>query len=178
MRKIEVKIEDYKSYLEKYKSEYLDKKNMIFTNGKKSFINKLFKVNEEEIFNGLETKYTIQKNGDDYLISFDSNSNIKYRFDLLKEPNSNIYHLGFSLFNSNTNNYHSLTNNNESLEVFNRLIWILKDVTPKLNVDEYCIGSTGTQKDNIYNYMMKFISGWEKRNTTYYPLGWALYFKL
>ena len=56
---------------------------------------------------------------------------------------------------------------------------ILKDINNKLNVDEYCIGATDNEsKNHIYEYMMRFISGWEKRETDQYDLGWAIYFKL
>lgn len=33
-------------------------------------------------------------------------------------------------------------------------------------------------KDNIYQYLMKYVSGWEKRKTDQYDLGWAIYFKI
>ena len=110
------------------------------------FFQQIKSVSEEEIFNGIETIYHVSKVDDGFLIKFNSISNEEYRFDLLKEPNTNIYHLGFSLSSSNLLDYSNLTNRNESIDIFNRLIWILKDITPKLNIDEYCIGATNNPK--------------------------------
>lgn len=43
----------------------------------------------------------------------------------------------------------------------------------------YCIGATGNpSKDNVYKYMMRFVSNWDKRNTDQYELGCAIYFKI
>ena len=187
MNKILVKIEDYKKYTSKYNTDKLSDKYIIYTNSSfpkfvRENINQFFpewsekKINEE-IFNGTPTEYKIIKSdSNNILIRFSSKSNTDYRLDLLKEPNNNIWHIAFSLFNSTDDNYHNQTNNNESIEVFSKLIWILRDIS--LNVDEYCIGATGSKKDNIYQYMMRFISGWEKRETDQYPLGWAIYFRI
>jgi hypothetical protein len=66
---------------------------------------------------------------------------------------------------------------NESIEVFSRLSWILKHID--LDVDEYCIGATGDKKkDSIYEYMMRFVNSWTKRECENYKLGWALYFNI
>lgn len=177
-RRIEVKIEDYKRYVENHNSNELDRFNILTFNGKKKFTDKLFKINEE-IFNGIDTNYSHVVNNGDIVITFKSNSMSDYRFDLLKEPNTSIYHLGFSLQSSDVDNYHLLTNKKESLEVFNRLLWILKDISIKLDIRKFCIGSTGDdRKDNIYQYMLKNISGWEKKNTDQYDGGWAIYFEL
>ena len=180
---IQVKLEDFLLYQEKYGHDRLDKWYRISTPSKQKLIHKIFNgwdsIYEEEIFNGIETIYQISNIDDSYLLKFNSNSGEEYRFDLLKEPNTNIYHLGFSLSEVASSDYSNLTNKNESIDVFNRLIWILKDITPKLNIDEYCIGATNNpKKDRIYEYMMKFVSGWEKRPTDQYDLGWALYFKI
>jgi hypothetical protein len=180
-----VKIGDFINYQNKYGHNRLDKWYKIYSASKTKTLFELSsgKLYEEEIFSGLETNYKLDElNNDCYIIKFISNSNTEYRFDLLKEPNLNIYHLGFSLYDNNLNKieeYESLTDKNEALEVFNRLIWILKDINPKLNIEEYCIGATGDiRKDKIYQYMMRFVSSWEKRNTNDYKLGWAIYFKL
>ncbi len=181
MRKIGVRIEDYKSYTEKYNTYKLDDKNIIFgVDGKRNLIRTIFKLNEEEeILNGIETDYRMYNtDSGGYILSFASNSDTKYRIDLLKETGINIFHIAFSLYDSTEINYDDLTNKNELLEVFNRVVWILKDFDLKINADEFCIGATGTKKDDIYKYMMRFIPGWEKRDTTAYKLGWALYFKL
>ena len=95
------------------------------------------------------------------------------------EPETQIWHIGFSEWNkelNNPNDYENLTNKNEAIDVFSRLIWILKDLN--MNV-EYCIGSSAdSRENNIYEYMMRFVSNWEKRNTEQYTLGWAIYFNL
>ena len=79
-----------------------------------------------------------------------------------------------------TNKYEELTDKKESIELLSRLVWILKDVKPKLNVSEFCIGATNlTSKDNIYKNLMKFAKSWQKKYTKKYPpSNWALYFEL
>lgn len=174
-----VKFNDFILYQEKYNTYYLDKKrNYSIWSPAKSFVLNGFKpVNE--MFDGIKTKYIITNTNDDFQIVFISNSNNEYKFDLKKEPNTNIYHLSFSLKDRDDKEYEDLTNLNESKEVFAKLSYILQDLNKKLNVDEYCIGATGNiKKDRIYEYMMKFVSNWEKRETKIYELGWALYFKL
>lgn len=172
-----VKYEDYKSYVEIHKSPYLDKKNKyrIWSKSKDFILNGFEEINEE-IFNGTETDYNLTKNGDNYLIIFNTKSGNEYRFDIIKEPNTKIYHLAFSLSKSSEFDYEKMTDMNESIEVFSRLVWILKDAN--LDVEEYCIGATGTKKDKIYEYMMRFVKSWDKRENKHYKLGWALYFKL
>jgi len=180
---IYVKQEHYLLYQEKYGHTRLDKWNRILP---PASLNNVFSVayNKiyEEIFEGIETQYTLTKNNNNYLILFRTNKSNKYRFDLLSEPNTKIYDLAFSDSSNDlddVNKYEELTDRKESIEVLSRLSWILKDVTLKINVDEYCIGATGIQgKDNIYLYMMRFASNWEKRYTKKYPLGWALYFTI
>ena len=182
---IPVKINDFLIYQEKYGHNRLDKWHRIqpYPNVKSSFLSNISgKIFEEEIFDGIETKYTIQKVGNNYLILFKTNKGNEYRFDLINEPNTKIYDLAFSISSNSLNNeeeYLKLTSEGESKEVFAKLVWILKDITPKIDVSEYCIGATGINtKDRIYQYMMKFVSGWERRDTNKYDLGWALYFKL
>lgn len=181
MKRILVKVEDYKDYLEKFGTNKIDSKNEIYTFG--SFPPKFYrernKINEE-IFEGTPCNYKIiERLGDKILIKFESKSDNEYRIDLLKEPNVDIWHIGFSEIGNQLGDiekYERLTDNRESIDVFSRLVWILKD----LNMDvEYCIGSTGDdKKDRIYEYMMRFVSKWEKRDTDDYNLGWAIYFKI
>lgn len=173
-----VKYEDYLKYIIENQSEYLDKKNKyrIWSPSKSSIINEFKPVNEE-IFNGTKTEYKLVEVESGYLITFFTNSQMEYRFDLFKEPNTNIYHLGFSISNVQQSDYEKVTDVNESIELFSRLTWILKDL--KIRVDEFCIGATGNpKKDRIYEYMMRFVDSWQKRKSDHYPLGWALYFKL
>ncbi len=172
--KILVRLQDYKRYTESIGSNKLDQKNEIYTNNQ---FPKFLNINEE-IFEGRETNYSIIDDSDDkVLIKFESSSQLEYRLDLFKEPNKEIWHIGFSLFDSNLDSeYHIETNKNESIDVLSRVIWILKDINKNV---EYCIGATGNpSKDNVYKYMMRFVSNWDKRNTDQYELGWAIYFKI
>lgn len=180
-KRILVKVEDYKNYIEKYGTNKLDSNNEIYTFG--SFPPKFYrdsnKINEE-IFEGIPCQYSIlSKLNNKILIKFESKSKSVYRLDLLEEPNLGIWHIGFSEINNKINDpekYQSLTNKEESIDVLSRIVFILKDLN--MNV-EYCIGATGDdKKDRIYEYMMRFVSNWEKRNTNQYPLGWAIYFKI
>jgi hypothetical protein len=178
-RKILVRIDDYKKYVEENGTNIIDSNNEIYTNNSfpPKFIKERFNINEE-IFEGKETRYDIIKDGEyEFLASFESISNIKYRLDLFREPITNIWHIGFSLFDSSLDNsYHNRTDKNESIDIFSRLIWILKDLDRNV---EYCIGSTGDDsKDRVYEYMMRFVSNWDKRKTDQYELGWGIYFHL
>jgi len=180
---VKVRMEDFQKYQEKYGNSKLDRWNRIVPvcNKLPKFLYEGLDINEE-LFNGTETEYDLSKNGNYFLITFITKKGNKYRFDLMKEPNVNTYHLGFSEAGKDMvydDTYHDLTDNKESFEVFSKLCWILKNVSIKLNIHEFCIGATGIrEKDRIYQYMMKFVNGWEKRNTTQYNLGWALYFSI
>lgn len=173
--KILVRIDDYIKYQQKHNTNKLDDNNIIYSHGgRPNFI----KVNEE-LFEGRECDYEIIKDdGDIILIKFKSTSNTSYRIDLMKEPNSDIWHIGFSLYENDISDskYELETDKNESIDVLSRIVWILKDLNRNV---EYCIGSTGNEfKDNIYKYMMRFVSNWEKRDTKEYKSGWAIYFRL
>jgi len=174
---IRVNFDDFIEYQEKYGTKYLDKKHKYYIDypSKEIILNDFKQVNE--MFDGIKTSYDLTNNNNNYLIRFKTKSNNEYRFDLLKEPNTDIYHLAFSLMYNEE--YHELSNLNESSEVFGKLSYILQELDESLNVLEYCIGATGDlKKDKIYQYMMKYVSSWDKRETTQYPLGWALYFKI
>ena len=131
-----VKFEDYISYVEKYDTTYLDKKNKyrIWCRTKDFILNGFNSMNEE-IFNGTRTEYNSEKKGEDYLVTFKTKSGQEYRLDLVREPNTKIHHIAFTLNNRDIVNYEKLTDLDESIEVFSRLSWILRDL--KLNVDEY-----------------------------------------
>lgn len=173
MNRILVRIEDYKRYVEIHDSNRLDSKNEIFS---KYYLPNFLDI-KEEIFEGKITEYSIiEDNIDRILIKFKSKSETEYRIDLLKEPNINIWHIAFSLYDSNLDSdYDIRTHKDEPIDVFSRIIWILKDLDRNF---EYCIGATATKKDAIYEYMMRYVSNWEKRNTNIYKLGWGLYFHL
>lgn len=179
MNYILVKYEDYNNYVSLYRNNNLDKNNKIWTQSKDKMFEMLLGVSINEIFDSsLETKYIINDDGDNYLITFKSDSNQEYRFGLIQDVvDDNIYHLAFSTSDKDitNDNYANPTNKDEMLEILNRLIWILKDI----NLDvEYCIGSTCTKKDVIYKYLMRFVSNWQKRDCSYYKLGWELFFKV
>jgi hypothetical protein len=73
-------------------------------------------------------------------VKFISKLNDTYRIDLIKEPINNIYHIGFSKYENEINdieNYEKKTNDDNSIDVFSRIIWILKDLDMKV---EYPIG--------------------------------------
>lgn len=176
---IVVNYKDFISYQEKYKTTYIDKENkyQIWAPSKSNILNGFQEINE--IFDGIKTEYDIQKSNDNYQISFKSKSENEYKFDLVKDPDENLYHLAFTLKSTTKDEYEKLTNLNESIEVFGKLSFILKEFSEKFGIDEFCIGATGNyKKDIIYQYMMRFVKSWEKRDTTHYKLGWGLYFKI
>lgn len=161
-RFIYVNIEDYKKYIEEYNNNRIDRNHIIVTND--SALPKFIRSINEEIFEGISTDYEFLENlSNKKLIKFTSKSNVDYRLDLLKESDSDIWHIAFSEFDKQLDNnleYELQTNKQESIDVFSRIVWILKDI----NMDvEYCIGySSDQRKNNIYMYMMKFVSNWEK----------------
>jgi hypothetical protein len=176
-----VKFEHFSQYQKEHNTAYLDKKNgyRIWSPSKSRMLNGFKPV--LEMFDGTitEYKFTVDSTVDNLCINFNTNSNTKYRLDLSKEPNTNIYHLAFSLDDIDIDNYEKLTNLKESKEVFSRIAYILKDLTKKYNIHEYCIGATNDiKKDFLYSSMMRYVDSWEKRDTDAYDLGWALYFKI
>jgi hypothetical protein len=177
---IKVKFEHFIEFQKKYGTYYIDKKQgyYVCADSKKELLEKhniIPIINE--MLDGTKTDYDLFENDNDYLIIFKTKSKNEYRFDLMKEPSTYIYHLGFS--NTNNLSYEDITNLNESIEVFSKLSYILKDLNKKLNVSEYCIGATGNlKKDRIYEYFMKYVKSFEKRKTEQYELGWALYFTI
>ena len=172
MNRILVSMESYLNYKNKYGTDKLDENNSIWAPSKSIFYSN--KINE--IFDGIETDYEINNVNNGYKITFLSKSNTEYRFDLIKDPNNNVYHLGFI---KDVDTYEKITDKHESFDVFNKLIWILKDVSNKLSINEFCIGETGNdKKDRIYQAMMKFVKEWEMKKTKHYKTGWGIYFKL
>lgn len=178
---IKVKLEDFVSYQKENGTYYLDKKNKysIWSSSKYRVINGFKPVNE--LFDGIQTEYDFspESTNDNMCVIFYTKSKNKYRFDLQKEPNTNIYHLMFTLDDRTKDNYEELTYIGESKEVLGKLSFILKDISKRYNVSEFCIGATGNEKkDRIYQYMMLYVKSWEKRNIDEYDLGWALYFTI
>ena len=175
---IKVKLLDYNRFLSENNHNRLDKWNRIEPNI--SSLPNFIKVNEE-ILDGIETIYDINSHNNSYIVEFESKSGNKYRFDILKDPNDEVYHLAFSESKNDisSSNYESLTFKEEAIEVFSRLSWILRDISNKYNINYFCIGGTNDDRKNkIYEYMLRFVSGWERRKSSQYDLGWAIYFKL
>ena len=174
-----VKLEHFVEYQTKYNTTYLDKKvkYRIWSRSKNTILEKIDNVNE--ILDGTKTVYTSFKDeNNNFKLIFNTKHN-KYRFDLQHEKNTNIYHLMFSENDFKSGEYEKLTNKNESIEVFSRLSYILKDFSKNLKNVEFCIGATGDNaKDRLYEYFMIYTKSWEKRNTQQYNLGWALYFNI
>ena len=176
---VHVTLEHYDEFIKNNGNNRLDKWFKILPPPSKS---NLFGC-VEEAFEGIKTNYIISNKNNNYLINFKTLSDTEYRLDVINEPNTRIYHLAFFLAENDTNNmnkYEELTNKGESIELLSRLVWILKDISSKLNISEFCIGSTNIQgKNNIYQTLMKFSKSWQKRSTNIYPpLNWALYFKI
>ena len=175
---IKVRLEDYNNYIKENSHNRLDRWNRIEPNI--SSLPNFIKMNEE-ILDGKETNYSVSIGNNSYLVKFESESGNKYRFDILKDPNEDVYHLAFSDSKNDisSSDYESLTSNEESIDVFSRLSWILKDVSRVYNINSFCIGGTNDiRKNKIYEYMLRFVSGWEKRKSNQYGLGWAIYFKI
>jgi hypothetical protein len=182
MKYLYVTLESYNKYINEFGTNRLDKWIKILPPPSKSFILNNYNDFILEAFEGIETEYELSEVESGYLIIFKCKSGYEYRFDIIKEPNTKIYDLAFSDSSNNMDDvsYENLTDRNESKELLSRLVWILKDVDVKLDVDEWCIGATNLEsKNNIYQYLMKFTSYWEKRTTSKYPpSNWALYFTL
>lgn len=168
-----VRLCDYIKYVNIHGSDRIDEHNKIWAQSKSN----LLLTNEIFTNGGYETKYTIDRVDSDYLIKFKCNSEQVYRLDLINDG-SEIYHLAFSTIDKEKDDieYESPTDRKESLEVLNRLMWIIKDIN--LSGVEFCIGATGTKKDNIYKYMLSQVSTWEKRSCVYYELGWGIFFTI
>jgi len=177
-----VKLEHFIEYQNKYNTTYLDKKNgyRIWSRTKNNILEKIGIKPINEVLDGTETTYDIFKDEyGNFKLLFDTKSENRYRFDLQHEKNTNIYHLMFSDENFKSGEYERLTDRNESIEVFSRLSFILKNFSKKLANVEFCVGATNNNsKNRLYEYFMIYTKSWEKRNTEHYDFGWALYFKI
>ena len=82
-----------------------------------------------EVFEGTETNYTIQKKGNDYLLLFKTKSNTGYRIDLIQDKEDiKLYHIGFSLSKNDHTNYDDLTKLDEQTEVIPILVGLLESI--------------------------------------------------
>jgi len=177
-----VKLEHFIEYQNKYNTSYLDKKNgyRIWSRTKNNILEKIGVESINEMLDGTETDYdTFKDDSINFKLLFNTNSGNEYRFDLQHEKNTNIYHLMFSEEKFEKGEYERLTDRKESIEIFSRLSFILKDFSKNMKNIEYCIGVTdNNSKNRLYEYFMIYTKSWEKRDTEQYDLGWALYFKI
>ena len=175
-----VKLKHLIKYQNKYQSAYLDKKNgyRIWARTKENHLSEIEDYNSiNEMLDGIKTEYNAFKDDkNNYKLLFNSKLN-NYRFDL--QYDGFVYHLMFSEEHYRNGDYEKLTNYKESIEVFSRLAYILKDFSVKLGDVEFCIGATDNEsKNRLYEYFMKYTKSWYKKDTKEYDLGWALYFEI
>ena len=186
MNYLYVKYPDYINYIkENNNNDRLFKNLKIYTTSKEGIINEIF--NEP-----LYTNYKIEKNTTDILISFNTNSNNKYRLDIFKiiekdKSKNFINHIAFSDYTNNINDidkYEELLKRNEMIEILNRIHYILKDlISNNIINNSFCIGGTKLlSKNNIYQYLLKIIvgnNGFQKLNSEIYTnTKFGLYFKV
>lgn len=181
--------EDYRKYQEKHGHNILSKFLRLATvsSDLPSFVVKRYedyKIDEKVFEVPIKTEYSVQKIEEDFVLFFKSKNNTEYRLDLSKEPNNSMFHLSFSLAKIQKHeieDYEKPTDKFETYDILSRMVWILKDFVEKKSLQdfEFCIGATKNLKKNeIYKYILKHFSGWEKRNTDIYEEGWAIYFKI
>lgn len=150
---------------------------------------KFIKINE--IYNSeINTDYNCIKDYNEYKsYVFKTNSNIEYRLDLFiiyeVTINKRVNHISFTLSNIEWDDeqYENLTNYNETIELLNRIRFIINDLVNKNKILNYfCIGGSDLkEKNSIYKYFLKTVigeSGFEKINTESYSTGWGLFFKI
>lgn len=180
------KYDHYVFFIEKHKTDRLMKNLKISTHVKSGVLIK------EILNNPIKTEYNIEYIDNRILISFNSESNNKYRLDIfpiIEEDKSidPINHISFSRFENSIDDefeYENETGLNEMIEILNRIHYILKDLLSNDKINNYfCIGfSKSLRKNNIYKYALKIIvgdGGFDKLPTDIYPLTkFGLYFKV
>jgi hypothetical protein len=97
----------------------------------------------------------------------------------------NVNHISFTTANLEYNDirYEDETYYYETVELLNRIRFILTDLVSKNEIDNYfCIGGTDLEKKNsIYRNFLKAVvgeGGFEKMDTDLYTTGWGLFFKI
>lgn len=197
------KYKHYDLFIRENKSNRLSKglKILPYESKISSLLKKTLNMNEEIFDKSITTNYELIDIDNDFKkIVFKSNSNTEYRLDIFKieEWGSVVNHISFSLNDERFNilpkdyqefqeyeiEYHSLTNKNETIEILNRIHFILRDLVDKGIINNsFCIGGTKLEKKNkIYQYLLKTIvgdDGFKKINTNVYSeVGWGIYFKI
>lgn len=193
MNYLYVKYEHYAKFIECYNTDRLCKNLKIHSPKMKRLIS--FSKNEliKELYDReLITKYNIESNTITKIwISFFTDNGYKYRLDIFrgmeKDKSENfINHIAFSDFDKDPydeENYETLLNRNETIEIINRLHYILKDLVNKNIINNhFCIGGAKLlSKNNIYQYALKILvgdDGFDKLDTNAYSTGFGLYFKI
>lgn len=202
MKYLYSKSEHYDLFIKENKSNRLSKglKIMPYESKVSSLLKKTYNINEEIFDKSIVTDYELINVEDGFKkVVFKSNSNTEYRLDIFEiEEDGIVNHISFALnsqkfdvlpkdygeFQEYEMEYQELTNKNETIEVLNRIHFILRDLVEKTIINNsFCIGGTKLEKKNkIYQYLLKTIvgeGGFKKLNTNIYPeIGWGLYFKI
>lgn len=198
MNYLHVKYEHYVKFIEHYKTDRICKNLKIYTPSLK--MKRLISFSKNEIFNAVNelydreliTEYNIESNTETkILISFFTNKIYKYRLDIFRgiekdKSDDFINHIAFSDYDKDPDdeeNYELLLHRNETIEIIDRIHYILKDLMNKNIINNhFCIGGTKLlSKNNIYQYSLKILvgdDGFDKLNTNVYKTGFGLYFKI
>jgi hypothetical protein len=197
---LQTKFEDFNNWVDKNKTDRLDKGIKISTISKNisNFISdKVNEIFETETKCDYELKEITQIHTK---ILFNSKNNNKYRIDLfqIEEFGEKINHIGFTLeddiFDTIPSNeteqeewdykYELPTEIGEVYDVLSRIRFILLDLVKSNKIsNSFCIGGTNIFKKNkIYEFLLLKVigeEGFEKRETQVYKkTGWGLYFKV
>jgi hypothetical protein len=183
MNYLYVKYNHYINFINENKSDRLNRNLKLMISSTKS--GKILK----EIFEyPLETTYKIEEYSPNILVSFNSNSNNKYRLDIIKifENDEFINHIAFSDYENkleDSDDYERLLDRNEFREILNRIHYIMIDLIDNGFINnKFCIGGTKLEKKNrIYQFFLKVVvgdSGIKKLKTDLYDTGWGLYFNV
>lgn len=190
MKYLHTRQEHYRKFINKYKTDRLNKNLKLYTESKTKLLTDSGIVNE--IFNTpIKTQFNIHKYEHAYKIDFNTKSGEKYRLDIIildEKDKGIVNHLAFSLYDNDINNqneYEKLTGKNEMIEVLNRIHYIIIELVKNNNISNYfCIGGSDLiSKNKIYEYFLKVVvgeDGFEKLNTDVYgdDMSWGLYFKI
>jgi len=190
MNYLYTKHQHYRLFIDKYKTDRLKKNLKIYTSSKDKLLIEHGII--KEIFNNpIQTTYNIFKAGNDFKITFSTNSDTSYRIDIMPINEKNkgtVNHISFSLsdLDLNKDDYEKLTNKNEMIEILNRIHYILVDTVKSRIIKNYfCIGASEIDsKNEIYKYFLQIVvgkNGFDKLdvyNNINDSLNWGLYFKI
>ena len=155
--------ETYKKYINKYNTDRVDRFLKIYTFERfnktiESFDKRYNDIKYDVTSVTFDKKFSNYKNTDGYELRFLTNSNTKYRIDLIPIKNFNInifsdfvWYISFTLdkYDITDDKYEELTGLNEEKEVLMRIGEILEDFNISKN---FVIGNTSLQKKiNLYS---------------------------